>query len=224
MATLVVQTSRRALEMKELQNLVGASSIELVRHGREFEFHVEQSFRKAKRFVLDTRLSRERASLTHPADNLSRSSLYNRLRKREITYRKIQDISSKERLEHVISRLLIYEGMDYFVRYYDAVGRPPIPVLNILSVDNEYFYLGRFYTGDAPADTENLAYIKDTQLGRLLETYWNNLWLCAKPLNERKRIDWEELRLIGHRLGLSDEDFDALVDTWKAEIQRRKTK
>lgn len=223
LGAIAAQTSRRTAEIKDLRDAVGVTSIELIRVGKESQLHVQQSLSRAKRFVLDTTLHRDRANLNYPTDDRTHYhyTMYERLQKREISYRKVEGIFSKERLEYVISRLLIYEGTDYLIRYYASTSKP-IPVLNMMSIDNEAFYLGAFYRGDAPAETENLAYSRDPRIGTLLSAYWNNLWQSAKPLNEEGRIDWDELKAIASFIGMSEQEFDATVNKWKDEVQRRK--
>jgi hypothetical protein len=223
LGAIAAQTSRRAAEIKDLQNAVGIASIELVRTGKETQFHVQQRIIQAKRFVLDTTLHRERATLSHPLDERNRylHTLYERLQKHEISYRKIDGIYSKERLELVILRLLAHQGTDYLVRCYVSRSKP-IPVLNMMSIDNEGFYLGAFYSGDAPSETENLTFIQNPQFGNLLEAYWNNLWQSAKPLNEEGRIDWDELKTIAKLFETSEEEFNTLVSKLEDEVQRRK--
>lgn len=223
MGAIVAQTGRRTIEMKELRDSLGATSVELLRLGKESQFHVQQSISRARRFVLDTTLHRQLAQITHPADDRTHyhSTIYERVQKGEISYRKIEGIFGKERFEYVISRLLVYEGTDYSVRYFASPAKP-IPVLNMMSVDNETFYLGAFYTGDAPAETENLAYIKNPQIGSLLETYWNNLWHSAKPLTVEGRINWDELKAIANLFEMNEEEFNSIVNKWKDEVQRRK--
>ena len=92
----------------------------------------------------------------------------------------------------------------------------------MLSFDNVDFYLGGFYSSDAPAEATHVAHIRSAELGRLFNAYWDNLWLSAKPLNEGKRIDWDELKAIARRVGLKDDEYDAIVDKWKSEIKSRK--
>lgn len=223
LAGVAAQTGRRSADIKDLRDAIGLSTIELVGEGDEFQLHVQQAVSKAKKFVLDTTLNAERAKIWHPADNPSHYyyTVYKRLQNNEITYRRVEVIFGKERLESTIARLLIYEGTDYYIRYYDA---PPkaIPVLNLLSIDNEWFYLGGFYSTEAPADIINLAYIRDQKIGSLLDAYWSNLWFHGKPLNEGKRINWDEIKFIARRVEMSEEELSTIVNKWKDEIQRRK--
>ncbi len=223
MAAIVAQTGRRTAEMKELRDTLGAASIELISSGSDFQNHTKQRIAKATKFVLDTTLNIEEAIIVHPADNPNHyyHTIYERVYKKEITYRRVEVIFNQERLEQVIARLLIHEGQEYFIRYYNPPPKP-IPVLNLMSIDNDGFYLGGFYSSDAPNDIVGFVFIRDVQIGRFLEAYWNNLWFSAKPLNERKRINWEELKLIAQRLGMTDEEFASIVSKWRDEVQRRK--
>lgn len=224
MASIVAQTGKRAVEIKDLRDTLGGTSVELIGTGNEFRLHAKHRIMNAKKFVLDTTLNAERVStLTHPADNSAHYyyTIWERVQNKEITYRRVEVIFNRERLEYVVSRLLIHEGMDFFIRYYEP---PPkaIPVINMMSIDNDEFYLGGFYSSDAPVDTAHLAFIKNVKMSKLLESYWSNLWFAAKPLNEGKRINWDELKAISQRVGMSIEEFDAMTSKWKDEIQRRK--
>jgi len=221
MGAIAAQSGRRTVELQDLRDSLGITSIEFV----ESDSHIRQSVTQAKRFILDTTLHLPRADMAFPTDNPNHYYyvLYERLKRKEITYRKVESIPNKERLEYVISRLLIFEGMDYLVRYYDSPSKP-IPVLNMMSIDNESFYLGSFYSSDAPAETANNIFIKSPEMGRLLEVYWNNLWHSATPLNEAKRINWDELKAIASRVGMSEEEFNSVLSKWTDEVQRWKSR
>jgi hypothetical protein len=186
MGAIVAQMSRRTTELRELREAVGITSVELLSGQRDFRLHAKQNIAKAKKFVLDVSLTAERATIIHPADDVHSyyQTIFERLQRKEISYRRVEVIFNKERFEYLIFRLLVYEGMDYFIRYYDPPPKP-ISVLNIMSVDNEGFYVGRFYTSDAPVDTWSLMFIRNPQIGSLFEAYWNNLWFSAKPLNDQ---------------------------------------
>jgi len=216
MSAIAAQSARRAAELKDLRDSLGATSIELVNYSERRLYAIQ-----ARKFILDTTLHLTDAkNMTHPAD-LPNHHYYARVMKNEITVQKIEAIPTKERLEYVISRLIIYEGANYLVRYYDASSKPT-PVLNLMSIDNEVFYLGSFYGSTPPADPIRDAVIRGPEMRQLFEAYWNNLWHSATPLNEGKRINWDELKAIAHRVGMSEEEFNSVISKWTDEVQRRK--
>ncbi|MEM7132059.1 MAG: hypothetical protein AAF702_37470 [Chloroflexota bacterium] len=221
LAAIAAQTSRRAADIRELGDVVGATSTELI-NSSEFELHVMTKAMTARSFILDTSLNAERASLTHPLDRNHHyyNVIFERLRSNEISYRRVETIFNRERLFYVISRLLYHENMDYYVRYYDS---PPkaIPVLNMIGIDNDSYYLGKFYTSDAPADKASAIYIRNSDTNNLLSSYWDTLWNLATPLNEGGRIDWDELTAISTRLGVSDDEFDSTVRKLKRDARNR---
>ena len=214
--------SVRKADLQDLANALGASQVELIGSRREFQSHVRESIFDARQFVLHTMLTAERGTFVHPLDKPSdfSSVLFARISRGEINYRRVEIIFHRERLEHVLCRLLLYEGMNYLVRYYEA---PPkaIPVLNMMSIDNERFYLGGFYAGDAPIDASNAVCIRNKEAGSLLEAYWHNLWQSAIPLNEGKRINWDELHRIAQSLGVAADEFDNMIEKTRQTIQRR---
>jgi hypothetical protein len=55
-----------------------------------------------------------------------------------------------------------------------------------------------------------------------MREYWQMLWLRGKPLNEGKIINWAELKRIGSRLGLTDDEFENLVTRLKGEVEKEK--
>ena len=83
-------------------------------------------------------------------------------------------------------------------------------------------WLHNCYASDPPADPIRDAVIRGPEMRQLLEAYWNNLWHSATPLNEGKRINWDELKAIAHRVGMSEEEFNSIVSKWTDEVQRRK--
>ena len=210
MMAMVAQAGKRHVDIQKLQEIMGVTKVEKIINGKDFESHVRNKIIYAKRFVLDTTLN----SLGAPKNKNNPMHYYNildeRIRKNEISYRKIECIYSKPRLEGVIKRLLEYEGMNYFIRHYDAPPTP-IPVLNLLSIDNEIFYLGGYFLGDAPAEVEEFISISGSEINSFLESYWNNLWELGKPLNENKQINWDEITKIAKRVGMTKKELKALV-------------
>jgi hypothetical protein len=222
MGAIAAQSGRRTAELQELRDSLGKTSVEIVRPALRTQ-HIRQNVIHAKRFILDTSLHVLHAKSMHPASGSDHYYyiIYERLKRKEITFRKIDTVTTKERLEFVISSLLVFEGMNYYIRYYDALPQP-IPVLNVMSIDNEVFYLGAFHVSDAPAETVGEVVLRGPEISRLFEAYWNNLWYSATPLNEHKRINWDELRAIAHKVGMDEEEFDAVVSKWTDEIRRWK--
>ena len=220
MSAVVIQEGKRSAEIKALRDAVGTSSVELL-SGKEFVLRAERSIARARNFVLDTTLSATYAGVTrkHPlsARDTYYYTLYKRLQNKEIVYRRIEVIFNRERLESVIFRLLVYEGMNYYLRYYDPPPEP-IPVLNLLSIDHEEFFLGGFSSSDVYLG--GFAFIKSAQMGPFFKAYWDNLWFSAKPLNEAGRIDWDELERIARRIGMNREEFDAMVESIKLEVSK----
>ncbi len=92
----------------------------------------------------------------------------------------------------------------------------------MLSIDNEAFYLGGYYSSDAPVETAHTVFVRNAKIGKLLEAYWNNLWQSAKPLNEGKRINWDELNSLAGRVGMDESELKVIVLKWKSEIERQR--
>jgi hypothetical protein len=222
MAAVSTQTSKRFAEMNELRHIFGAASIELIENQKDFEDHSKQSAARAQRFILHTRLGTNSAKLVHPLDDFESHSkvIYERVSRGEIRYQRIETFANKDRFELAVFRLLVYEGLDYRVRYFSTVD-PSIPVLNLMSIDNEAFYLGGFYISDAPSDTSSAVLIKSSQMQRLFKSYWDNLWLSARPLNENGRIDWGELGTIANRIGMTDGEFCVLRERLQKEARSK---
>lgn len=219
MAAIVAQTSKRTVEMQELQDAIGTVSFQSIERRKEFPLHIMQRISKAENFVLIASLNHT-SSPPNPLDELNRNfeqALTERVKKKEISLRRVEVIFTKDKLETAIARLLSYDETDYLVRYYEP---PPqaIPILNIISIDNEEFYIGAYGTGDIISG-EQVLYVKNPQIIRFLESYWNDLWYSAKPLNEGKRINWDELKVIALRLGMNDTGFDLIVKKLKNKIR-----
>ena len=96
----------------------------------------------------------------------------------------------------------------------------PIPVLNMMSIDNVKFYVGGH---DISIDSKFML-VEEEQFCNFLADYWNTLWSAAKPLNDTGQIHWDAVKEIGQRVGLSDQDFDAAVKKWSdwAAQERKK--
>jgi len=193
---------------------------------REFGQHLIPSVSKAKHFVLDTVLNRVAPEPSSPSyfsgGNQAeyRRLLYDRVSKGEIVFQRVEAIFHKQSLETVIFRLLLHEGFRYFIRHYEPPPKP-IPVVHLMSFDDESFYLGGFHYKEA-AGEEKVLYIREPRVAQLLNNYWTVLWDGATPLNERGIINWEELKRIGLRTGMTESEFEAMVSKVKNEVQREK--
>jgi hypothetical protein len=218
MGAVVAQTGRRAVEINELREALGLIEVEALEGKKSFPQHLLQSVFQADRFILDTNLNEEVPYRPSDPQRRYKQILDERLKKGDLSFRRVEVIYSRETLEKVVRKLLIYEGQDYFIRHYDPPPRA-IPVLHIMSFDDERFYLGGFYPTESPAE-ERVVYIRQPDIAQLLHDYWNILWLRATPLNEGKRINWAELKRIARRVGMTESDFDAMVRQLKNEIQR----
>jgi hypothetical protein len=219
------QSARRSLEIDDIKKAINVTETKLVYTGKEGTTTLREYVIHAKKFILDTTLTAERANVKHPLDipDSYHYVLYQRLRNKEISYRRVEIISTKERLEYAIMRLVIHEGTDYLLRYFSSQSKP-IPVLNIMSFDNEIILLGGFYTSDAPAETAFMVSIKSQDVSKVIANYWETLWHTAKPLNEGGRIDWQELKSLATQIGVNELEFTEMVDRWKNENRKRNRK
>jgi hypothetical protein len=218
MGAIVAQTGRRALEITELREALGLVEVEGLEAKRSFPQHLVQSVLRAQKFILDTNLNEEVPRGSGDPQRQYRQILDERLRKGDLSFRRVEVIFNKERLEKVVRRLLKHEGQDYFIRHYDPPPRA-IPVLHMMSFDDERFYLGGFYPAESPTE-ERAIYIRQSEIAQLFRDYWNVLWLRAIPLNEGKRINWAELKRIALRVGMTEPDFNAMIARLKDEAQR----
>ncbi len=230
LGAIVAQTANRRAEVLELKNLLGISESHLLDNSVETPQQLVINLLNAKRFVLDTRLnsavpqfSTSYISLTGFYGEYHRL-LYQRVSKGELVFRQVEIIFHQQSLQLAIFRLLLYESHKFYLRHYEP---PPnaIPMIHMLSFDDETFYLGGFYTatGEGAATAQRLQ-IREPNLNQLLKNYWNVLWSGAIPLNEGRVIDWAELKRIGLRIGLSADEFDRMVTKIKEEVQREKRK
>lgn len=231
MAALVAQTTRRSIEMRELRDTIhdtirdttGVTEVKLLGK-EEFNPHAKHSIQEAKQFITDTSFTSTDVRLTHPY-NYPQGYYFDileRLEQKEISYKRVEFVYNKERFEYVVSRLIISEGLESYIRYYDA---PPqsVPLLNIMSIDDNVFYLGGFAkNSNLPIDIKARAFIKNSTLGELFRSYWSSLWHFATPLNDQKKVDWDKLKELADKLEVSETEFNAIVSKWKAEVQRQK--
>lgn len=210
-------TRKTLSEFRDSIQRLGAASIEILDMKVGFPQQIAQRARAAKKFILDTNLNQEirRSSTIHPQAEY-RLIRDERVRKGEVAFKRVEVIFHRDHLESVIRQLLRFEGCEFYLRHYDA---PPqaIPVLHIMSFDDEYLYLGGFYPSD-PSTEEKAIYVRSKEMSELIREYWQVLWLRAKPLNEGRVINWDELRRIARRLGLTDDEFDGMVKRIRSEV------
>ena len=225
MLAIVSQTARRQSEFSELRDLLGISNLELIANNAEYVQHLLQNVVGTKTFVSDTILSPTITPMSQPEYfSGSRADykllLYKRVVKGEINYRRIEIISSKFNLERTIYRLLLFQVYKFLLRHYIA---PPsfIPILNLVSFDDNKVYLRDFYRNESTVHEKTLA-LSGNKSAEFFREYWNVLWNEAIPLNQGGVTDWEELRRISIRIGLSSNEFDSLVSRLKEAVQRDK--
>lgn len=212
MAAVVAQTARRHAEISELKNALGITEAELL-GSNEFGLHLASSVAKSKNYVLDTLLTSAIPRLT-TSYGFSGSQaefhrlLYERVIKGDITFRYVTVIFHRQRLQDIVFKLLLHEGSRFYIRHYEP---PPtaIPIINLMSFDDEAFYLGGFYTKSEARETPVL-FIREPHLTQILKNYWNSLWDAAIPLNEGGIINWTELKRIGEKVGMSKDEFEAM--------------
>ncbi len=119
MGAAAAQVSRRNAEIRELRDQLNVASVELINDGDELHFHMTQSVFQAKKFLLDTTLNAERATIVYPANDWSNyhNAIFRRVQRGEISCRRVEVIFNRERLEYVVMRLLLYQGLDYYIRF-----------------------------------------------------------------------------------------------------------
>lgn len=214
--------TRKTLEglNNSLQKL-GGTGIEVLEMKTEFPQQIAQRTRVARKFILDTNLNEEvpHSPLASPQEEYRRIR-DERVMKGEIVFRRVEVIYHRKHFESVLQGLLMFEGCEFYLRHYDPPAQV-IPVLHLMSFDGEHFYLGGFYPSGASIE-EKAVYIRNDEVNAWLREYWQLLWQRAKPLNDGRIINWEELKRIGERFGIVGEEFDGLVSKIKSEVESSK--
>lgn len=220
----VAQTAGRKAEILELRETLGIAESHLLDHTTETPQQLVGQILRARRYVLDSRLNwatpRYTKSYLSGSHGEYHRFLFHRLTKGEIIFRQVEVIFHRQSLELTIYRLLLHEECKFFVRHYEP---PPkaIPAIHVLSFDDETFFLGGFHATEASGVAQRLQ-IREPNLARLLTSYWDTLWNTAIPLNEGGIVNWGELKRIGLRVGMTENEFDTMVGEKRAEAQRDK--
>ena len=102
MAAVVGQTFRRALEIKELRDEMGIAEIKILDSERSFPESLASSVSRAKKFVLDTSFNFEYAPTSGTYQSDYKVLLGKRLRRGEISFRRVDVIYNKERFELIM--------------------------------------------------------------------------------------------------------------------------
>lgn len=231
LGAIAAQTARRNAEIielkQELAEAIGTTESLLLAGDREFAQHLVTSVTNAQHFVWDTVLNRAWPS-PHLEPYFSgvqedyKRLLYDRIRKGELGFRRVELIFHRISLEQVMQRLLIHDGLHFYIRYYKS---PPtaVPIVNLMSFDGERFYFGAFHVTASPG-ADPILYIRDPKLAKIYKDYWNSLWSSAIPLNEGRVINWKELQQIATQLEIPTEEFDSMIKTVKEKVEREKRK
>ncbi|GAB4506897.1 MAG: hypothetical protein Fur0017_31500 [Anaerolineales bacterium] len=225
MTAVVALSARRQSEILDLKSALGMSEIQVLKTTREFGLHLIQSIGKTKRFVLDSSCNDVYPGLPSSSIFYKPHAEYNRLLYKKVvsggvSVNYIEVIFHKQSLEGLVFKVLLYHGFEYYVRHFDPPQKA-IPIINMMSFDDDIFYIGGFHAKTTAIQTEAL-YIRDSNIAQMLKEYWVTLWNEAIPLNEGKVIDWDELKRIGTRLGMSKYEFDEMVSKAKERVQQEK--
>lgn len=224
MLAVVTQTTQRTREIEEIKDAIGIADIEAITDGKEFGHYLYRNALKAKRFVSNSLLNSSTPVLSlgygfTGSQTEFHELLYRRVIKGEIVFRHVVIIYHEQMLKDVIFKLLLHEGYKFIIRHYEPPPTPA-PVLNIVSFDDEIFYLGGFPS----SGTKRRISVKHIHFADMLQYYWQAHWDRAIPLNEGGIINWEELRRIGLRFGVNQEKFNELVLTVRNDVQNIKRK
>ena len=225
-AVVALSSSRRS-EIELLKDAIGVTDAQVITDSRLYGQHLYLCTLNAKRFVSNTLLTVSTPSGT-PGYGFGGSQadvhklIYKRVRSGELEFRHVVLIYHKELLADTIFKLLLHEGWKFYVRYYEAPPKP-IPILNITSFDDESYFLGNFHIS-TPAGRSLRLFIREPNLSQVLQSYWQVHWEGAIALNDRQTIKWDELKRIGHNLGMTEVEFDALVGQVRSEVQSTRRK
>ena len=227
LGAVVVQTSRRSNEIREIRDAIGTSEINLLDNDQEFGNQLTQEVLSAHKFISNTLLTYAvpRLSTNHgfsgPQEEFHKI-LYKRVTKGELSFRHVVTIYHKQMLEDVIFKLLLHDGYRFYIRHYEP---PPaaMPMLNILSRDDEAFIFGSYEIGVTPSESQRIS-IRDPKIKQFLKGYWNVLWEKSLPINDGGIINWGELKRVGLRFNIDENGFDKMVSEIKIKVNQIKRK
>jgi len=226
-AAVVALSAKRKNEIREIKDAIGISESELINSNREVEERFAFSARQAKRFILDTSLNRvipDSANIAYfsGVESEYRRAIYERVKRGEVNFRRVEIIYHRQGLEWAIFRLLLHDNPNYQIRHFEPSDKP-IPMISFLSFDNTTFYLGGFHMKGSPTE-ETALVIRDPNLSKILGDYWNVFWDMATPLNEGSTINWNELKQIGLRVGIEEQEFEKVVSKLKDTVAKERRK
>lgn len=150
------------------------------------------------------------------SESSSRKLLNQRVMNDELTYKFVQVIYDRTHFESMIRRLLRFHKHHYYIGYF--IGAPDvIPVLNVMIFDEQHFFIGGYYGPSVRGEDSNL-YTNDEAIGQTLRQYFNYLWGSARLLNEKRTINWDEVRHCGLKMGYSLEELNITISQIANEL------
>jgi hypothetical protein len=194
--------------------------VETLEAKQSFPQQLVRSIRRAKKFVLDMNLIEEVPRELNTPYKKYRQILEERVSGGELSFKRVEVVYSRERLERIVTRLLKHEGQDCFIRHYEPPIRA-IPILQLMSFDDRDFYLGGFHSDISPTE-EQVLYCRHAEITRVLREYWNVLWMKALPLNKGDVIHWKELKRIALRIGMKEAEYEELIAELKSKARNVK--
>ena len=134
-----------------------------------------------------------------------------RLRDASLRVERAEIVYSLERLKEILSNIIRYDGLPYYVKAYGADLGDVAPFMGGYMFDDREFLLGAYWTGVPPIDQPSLRF-SGGPFAAFFNAYWNEIWRRGVLLNMRGDNDLQDVKTLAFQLGLAAADWPYFVE------------
>lgn len=178
-----------------------------------------QCLDETRGIVYDARLSQPHAMPVRMRGGYVHSGFWKavseRLLEGSIEVRRVEVIYSKDRLKDIMWNIKKYEHVKYSIKYYLKTPGPPgiMPAISLMSFDYVHFFVGAYFVDFPPPEKHRqMLWLRGEPFASFFREYFELLYDRAPPLSPSGSDGWQEVRKVAESIGISDEDFERLLE------------
>lgn len=183
--------------------------VKVLKSAEELYKYVKKRIEQARERVDDLTWGPPIEELTAPADKQAFDEYIETIgmicRRGTIAYREVMSFLPAKYIDVRIKRaekMLKQNLFGYHLRYYEYQAEGIPPLLSFLIVDSDEVIIALYRYPYMPVEGEVRLVVRNPNIVRLFQDYYNTIWHGAKVLKEGDKIEWKVFEDIKERLEL----------------------
>lgn len=183
--------------------------VKVIKSAEELYKYVKKRIEQARERVDDLTWGPVVSELATPADKQAFNEYIETIgmicRKGTISYREVMSFPPITYIDLRVSRaekMLKQNLFGYHLRYYEYPAERIPPLLSFLIIDSEEVIVALYRYPYLPITGETRLAIRNPDIVKLFQDYYETIWHGAKVLKEGDRTEWDVFESIKERLGL----------------------